>query len=170
MNFNFIILLLIFRKFNFYSEYHEYRDGVETTFRVTKTSADYTFCIWTNNAKSVIFNAKTTNGCQFNLIDIYNYDDPKYRGSYKRISPDSINTNNICEYYYIYTFSYAKYVDFTTTITDYSNNKTNITIRMDLIHGEYDLYNGEPFERFNLYSSNSYFLYLKYFEAAALIL
>ena len=39
---------------------------------------------------------------------------------------------------------------------------------MDLIHWEYDLYNGEPFERFNLYSSNSYFLYLKYFEAAAI--
>ena len=69
-----IILLLILRKFSFdpYPEYHQYRDGVEETFRVTKGSEKYSFCIWTNNAKRVIFNAKTTKGCKFIGLDIYN--------------------------------------------------------------------------------------------------
>ena len=150
MGFNFIILLLIFRKLCFYPypEYHQYRDGVEETFRVTKTSAEYRFCIWANNAKSVIFNAKTTNGCKLTTIYVYEYLDRRDRGRYNIISDKVEKKNDICEYYYIHTISYFNihFVDFSTTITDYSNNKTNITIRMDLIHGEYDLYNGNPWK------------------------
>ena len=75
-----------------------------------------------------------------------------------------VNTNNICEYYHYYTVLSGPYVDFRTQVTDYSKNKTVITIRIDLVYEEYDLPIEKPFERF-LYSKNSYFLYFKYFEA-----
>ena len=167
MIFNFIILLILFRKLFFYSLSYDIRDGYEQTIKAPVTSAEYNFYIRSNNAKFIIFNAKTTKGCQFYSFKVYEYDSiPKNYQPGNTVSIAGKMINDICEYYLIYNIlSHQTYVDFQTTITDYSNNKTNITIRMDLIFQEYYLSNGNPLEIYNLYIGNSYFLYLEFFEA-----
>ena len=152
MNFNLIILLLLFRKIFFYSISYDIRDGVEKTFNFTYSSVDYSFIIYAEKAKYIIFNAKTTNGCKFSsLFDIYQYSDPKYPGYPKRISINGKTIGGVCEYYLVYPHGYSKYANFRSTVFDYSvKNKTTITIRMDLIYGEVNLNNGEPREIVNL--------------------
>ena len=166
---NFIILLLLFRKLIFYLERCYIRDGLEESFQFKVVSADYSFYIDTNRTEKVIFNAKTTNDCKFvGQIYIYEYySDPNIHSSLKVVSSGGKLINNICEYCYVYNvyrFLYGSYVDFRTMITDWSNNKTTISIRMDLVYGEDDLSIEKPFESF-LQSGKSYFLYLKFFEA-----
>ena len=58
----------------------------------------------------------------------------------------------------------TKYVGFTTEFYEMTNNKINITVRIDLVFEEYNLYNKIPFDIFNLNFNNSYYLYLKFFE------
>ena len=166
MKTNFIILILLFKKLIFYLERYYIRDGLEESFQFKVVSADYSFYINTNRAEKVIFNAKTTNDCKFvGQIYIYEYySDPNSHSSLKVVSGGGKLINNICEYYYVYSILHGSYVDFRTMITDWSNNKTIISIRMDLVYREDDLSIEKTFESF-LQSGKSYFLYLKFFEA-----
>ena len=168
MKIKIIILLSIFRIFLF--EQYYLIDGVDKN--ITHSSSDnykeYYFYTQVEKSKNVKFTVKIPNGCKLDDdLYIYEYESSRSRDYIPSRHFIGKMVNNICVYYYSYTVlsPRSKYVAFKTEAWERSSFEKNIiTFRIDLVYEEYDLYNRQPLDLFNLAFNYSYYLYLEIFE------